>query len=330
MNDSIAAIPYALVNATYTIEPFSFTYEPSTPRATQPVFFTAPKTNQSLIYSWNFGDGTGPINSTEFTVGHVYSTPGTYDVSLICILNQTFASSPATETITVLPPQPTIEVTTDVGDLHFRGEIAEFTVLTTDDGQPVNATEIQALLYHTSALYVNLTSSLKPVATGFYTIPFNIPIDAETGRYTLLVEAEYYNAEGTSQTGFQINPTLTSSLATIAEIKNDTATIITGSNSIRVSLTAINATVTSINGTTALIDSKIGTLQTNLSTINATIIAVRGDTETISTTLGTVTTKLDNIQSTATTTMYAASILSALAVILAIAILILVIRARKK
>jgi len=327
-------IPHTLVNGYYEIEPLSFSYEPSIPRAGQPVLFKALGANHSVTYSWNFGDGTSS-NVTESSLGHIYATPGDYTVTLTCISDSLISSS-ITKTITILPNNtPTIEVTVDVGKTHFKGEIAEFSVLTANYGEAVNATKIEASLYYDGTLLADLTSSVQPVDTGFYRIPYSIPADAKTGKYTLKIKAEYYNAKGIGMNSFEISPTLTNwdqSIAQITGIKDGIATVSNGITNIKLNLTAINATVTGLitsgkDEILAKIDTSLGTLTTRLDAINATITEVKGNTVTISTTLGEVKTTLSDTQSTATTTLYAASILSAIAVILAAAILIFV---RKK
>jgi PKD repeat protein len=276
------------------------------------------------------GDGTNSTTADP-TVSHIYATPGEYEVKLTCIADG-LVSSTATKTIDVLPNNiPTIDVTGDVGKTHFRGETADFGILVSSHGEAVNATKIEALLYHDDILAANLTGSVKAVTTGLYTIPYNIPVNAETGTYRMIVQAEYYNAKGNCIASFQISPTLTAWDGQITEIQNGVATVSNGITNLTLNLTAVNATLAGLienNGQVlAKIDTTAGTLTTQLTTINATITAVEGNTVTVSTTLGDVKTKLDGLQSTATTTLYAASIISAIAVILAIAILIYV---RKK
>jgi PKD repeat protein len=328
INDTLDDIPHTVQNGYYEIAPLAFNYDPAIPIAGQPVMFSTSPANHSATYDWNFGDGT---TSTGQIVTHIYGSPGTYNVALTCT-SDGFVSSAATKALQVLGTnKPTIDVTVDVGSMHFRGEIAEFNVLLTNHGETVNATKIEAHLYHNNILYANLTGSIQQIATGFYTVPYNLPVDAETGTYTLMVQAEYLNAKGISIRTFQVSQTLT---ATITNIENDIATIITDLNTIKVSLTAINASITGIivdskGEILAEINSAIGPLTSTLDAIDATVTSIDGNVLTITTRLGdvNVATKLEGIHSTATTTLYAASILSAIAVILGLAILMFV---RKK
>jgi hypothetical protein len=62
-------------------------------------------------------------------------------------------------------------------------------------------------------------------------------------------------------------------------------------------------------------------IQTDISNIDAEIADIDGNVATISTTLGDFKTKLEGIHGTATTTLYTASIISAIAAILAATIL---------
>jgi PKD repeat protein len=320
VDDGIGEIPHEIVNGAYQMELLSFSYEPSIPFAGKPVFFTAPESAHTLTYSWNFGDGTSE-STTDKTVGHVYSTPGTYDVALTCSSDDS-TSSTAEQSITISPVQASIDVAIDVGSIHFNGEVAEFNALITSNGEGVDATKIEAYLYSGGFLKANLTSIVQSIDTGFYLIQYMIPADAQTGTYTLLVKAEYYNAMGTSIKSFQISPTLT---AEIRNIKDDIATVSNGMENLRLNLTAINATISGLinnQGTIlAQINTSVGTLTAKLDTINATITQVNGNTATLQSTLGEVETKLGDTQTIATATLYAATILSAIAVILAAVIL---------
>jgi prefoldin subunit 5 len=210
--------------------------------------------------------------------------------------------------------------------VYFRGETAEFSILTTNNGEAMNTTNMEALLYHGSSLQANLTTSVQTVTTGMYRISYSIPADASFGTYTLLVKTEYYNARGTSAKTFQISQMLT---AAITQIEDDIATIQTDLNTIRVNLTAINASISGLivdaKGTLlAQITSSMGTLTTRLDLINATVTSISGNTATISTTLGEVKTKLSDVQSNATPVTYATYatvIFSMIAMILAAMVL---------
>jgi hypothetical protein len=326
VNQTVGTIPHTDTNGTYEVQPPSFTYEPTEPSAGEVTIFkvTEPENHAPLIYSWNFGDGITK-NTTEPTIDHAFPSGGQYNVSLTCIMNDTEAT--VAETVAVESYIP-LSVTAEVGSLHFKGETAEFTILTTDSGKPVNATSLKTKLYFNGTLINDLSGTIESVDTGCYMIPYNIPSDAKPGEYTLLVEAEYYGASGATIAKFTISPTLT---GLITEIQNGIATISNGITNLSLNLTAMNATLTGLvvdNGQVlARIDTTAGALTTKLDTINATIGNVNGNTVTLSSMLGNITTKLDGIQSTATTTMYAASVLSAIAVILALVILVFV---RKK
>jgi hypothetical protein len=332
--DNSDEIPLTLQNANYQIQPLAFSYEPSTPAAGHTLLFNTASANDAVTYSWDFGDGT-MLNTTESTTGHIYASPGNYQATLTCIADG-ISSAVATQTITVIPnnvPAP-IDVTVDVGSIHFKGETAQFNILTASNGEAVNTTKIVATLYHDGTLVSDLSSSTRQAATGYYTIPYDVPATAQPGTYTLVVKAEYYNAEGTSLKSFQVNPTLTAwndQIAQITAIQNGVATVQNGVTNLSLNLTEINATLTGLevsNGQVlATINSTVGLLTSKLDTINAKLGDFSGNTVTVFSTLGNITTKLDGIQTTATTTLYAASVLSAIAVVLAAAILLIL---RKK
>ena len=307
INDDLEEILHTITHGYYEMQPFTFTYQPALPISGEVILFQAPSYPTEVIYSWNFGDGT-KLNATKLTVGHAYNKPGNYNVTLIVSRNK-LSSGAATKTISVSTGlYVPVEVTVDVGSLHFNGEIVEFSILAAHFGKAVNATNIKATLYYDGVLYAELSDLVELVDTGLYRIPYSIPGDAETGTYTLVVKVEYFNVEGTSMKSFLISPTLTSwgdSIAQITEIKDGIATITTNLGSIKVNLTAINAKLVSINGTVAGIESVIGDLQTNLTNINAAItdivISSKGEIlAKIDSDFGSITTRLDNINATIT------------------------------
>jgi PKD repeat protein len=340
-DDKAQELPHKSSSGFYQIESLkypiaSFTHEPQKPSTGEVVLFDASRSYdpdyQIQNYTWNFGDGNIEL-TTSPTTGHVYAKIGTYQVTLTVadIDGLTNMTSSTIEVGTYAP----LQVSIDAGSIYFKGETAEFNLLITDFGEPVNATKLEAKLCFNGTFLQDLSNSIECVATGLYRIPYTVPISAEAGVYTLLAKAEYYEAKGASIKSFQISPTLTNwndSIAKIVEIEGETATIQTDIDSIKVNLTSINARLTGIEGNTAIIDSKIGTLQTDLTNINATLTGIiinsKGEVlAKIDSTLGSITTKLGETQSTVTTTLYVASILSAIILILALAILMFV---RKK
>ena len=239
-----------------------------------------------------------------------------------------------------LPPLPSksLNIEVDAGDIYFTGEQAEFFLLTTLDGIPVDITTIAAVMYKPEMSQLPLPTT--QIATGLYKVTYNIAAADQPGTYALVVQASY-TKQGTTTYGssldtFQISSTLTEWNATITEINGTLATIQTTMGQIQVDLGTINATLVDIviDDYLAVIDSAVGQIQIDLDDINAEIVAIEGDVVTMNTSLGQISTTLDEIQesvggvhSTANTTLYAASILSALAVIIGIAILMLL---RKK
>ncbi len=261
------------------------------------------------------------------------------------------------EVIVLQLPRTPIDVNIDVGKIYFKGEITEFYILTSDYGMAVDPTSIKAYLYYNGTLFADLTDAIKPVTTGLYRIAYTIPSDAEFGTYTLLAEAEFFEAKGTNIESFQISSTLEQLEASVTEINDNIATIVIPNlGQIKLNLTAVDAKLTEVKGTVGVINSTAGTIYADIRTLNATvtglivdskgeilanitttlnslttklnsidgkIVEVKGDVATVSTTLGEFEVKLDDTQSAATTTLYVTSALSAIAVILAAAILIL-------
>jgi uncharacterized repeat protein (TIGR02543 family) len=64
----------------------SFTARPDAPMAGAVVTFTAvitPASAQPVTYTWDFGDGSDPVVTTQPQATHVFGTPGQYVVSLV-------------------------------------------------------------------------------------------------------------------------------------------------------------------------------------------------------------------------------------------------------
>ena len=124
----------------------------------------------------------------------------------------------------VTVPSEPLDVEADVGSIHFNGETADFYVLVSSSGAPMNAT-LTADLYYDGALYANLTSLVQYVDTGLYRIPYTIPCDASAGTYALVVNAYCYTVEGTALKSFLLSQTLTGWNAWLTEIRNNVAII---------------------------------------------------------------------------------------------------------
>jgi len=273
LDDTLTEITHSTVDGNYTIQPLTFTYEPEIPIAGKPIMFTAPQSNSEVTYSWNFGDGTSET-TTEITIGHIYALPGEYNVTLTCTSGD-LTPSTVTKTIHVFPYPPTIDLLANVGDIHFRGEIAEFSVLVTNFGETVDPTKpIEAYLYYNNSLYMNLTDLVQKVDTGFYTIRYTIPTTAKAGKYTLIAKAQYYNAKATSLTSFLISSTFS---GFITEVEGSLATISTNVTQVLMDLDDINATLVRVDGTVATINSTVGVIQAYVDDINLTVTQIEKD-----------------------------------------------------
>jgi hypothetical protein len=159
--------------------------------------------------------------------------------------------------------------------------MAEFYILTSSLGEPVNA-EVSAQLYFNGSLYADLSDAIETISQGFYRVPYTIPGNASTGTYTLIVKAKYYSLSGVSIESFQLSRTLSGWNAQIQEIRDDIATfVIPDLGAIRLNLTAINMTlqdiflkVIAINGTTARIETTLGI-------VNGTVTEMKGNMATV-------------------------------------------------
>ena len=227
----------------------SFTYSPTDPVVGETVTFDASASYDPngiiASYGWDFGDGT---TGTGMTVTHIYATAGTYTVTLT-VTDDEGLTNTATAEVTV--SRVTLDV--DVGSIHFRGEMAEFYILVSSMGAPVDA-DISAILYYDGTFYADLSASVEHVAKGLYRVSYTIPTDALTGTYALVVEASYLTLKGTALKSFLLSPTLTGTLiylnGTVAWIKTE--------------IGIIEGRITSLEGSIATIETDVGTIKTML------------------------------------------------------------------
>lgn len=299
----------------------SFTYLPRDPFAGETMIFDASATyspSGSIVsYIWDFGDNkTGVGEATE----HTYQSSGAYQVSLTVTDDEGLN---ATSVVEVDVQRPTVNVQVKAGAIHFRGETADFHILVSRLGEPVDA-NLTAILYHKGELSENLTLLTEHVSTGFYRIPYIIPLNVSEGTYVLVVEAEYLSFNGVSFENFLLSATLTgwnallinvnntvgtlktdlglitlkldAVNATLINISHDTATLHSTMGLITSDLNVINAKITTVNNTVATIQTDFGSIQLNVNAINAQLTAINETTATIQTNLGEITTSINNIQ----------------------------------
>jgi len=224
--------------------------------------------------------------------------------------------------ILYLAPHETLDMEVNVGTIHFRGEIAEFYVKTSLNGNAMNASVWEATLYtEGGTTHTDLLPNLEAITIGLYRISYTIPTGADTGTYTLSVKASYRTgmttATGHATASFLVSPTLTSQNNYITEVKNNIATVVIPDlGTIKTDLNEIDAKVVEIDGNVATIQTDIGTMKTDVSNIDGIVTVLEEDTATIGDT---------------TTNTYwfsiIAAVLGAVAAIVAIIILVLV---RKK
>lgn len=254
-------------------------YSPLDPYVGEAVTFNASASYDPdgtiVDYVWDFGDGTVEHGAL---ITHVYEKGGTYTVSCTATDNDGLNTTLEME-ITV--QRTTLNLQVKAGATHFPGEIAEFYILASSLGEPVNA-DVSAQLYFNGSLYANLTGAIETVGLGFYRIPYTVPWNASAGTYTLIVKAKYYSLSGVAIESFLVSQTLTSWNAKIDEIKDGIATVvIPGLNQVKLNLTAMNAKlqdifvkVVAINGTTAQIQTTLGIVNGTVTEIKANMASI--------------------------------------------------------
>jgi len=282
----------------------SLTCSSSTPSVNETVTFDASASYDPdgtiVDYAWNFGDGT---TGNGKVVKHTYNAVDMYPVTLTVTDNDKLCK---VHTVTIMVVHHVtvgakLDVQVEVGSIHFRGEMAEFYVLVSYLGEPVDNASISAVLYYNGTLHANLSASVEYVATGLYRIPYTIPIDASAGTYAMVVEATkkikcFQTLSGIALGSFLLSPTLTSWNAWIIEIQGDIATIKTDIGTIKVSLEAIDARLVSIDGRIATIETDIGVIKADIDSIELRLTKIEGDIVTISTTLGEINGTMVSIQ----------------------------------
>ncbi len=183
-----------------------------------------------------------------------------------------------------LAPHENLDIQVNVGTVHFRGEIAEFYVKTSLNGNAINATVWEAkLIFEGGMTQADLLPSLTEITAGLYRIDYAIPAGAVTGTYTLSVKASYRTgmttATGHATASFIVSPTLTSQNNYITEVRDQIATIIVPDlGTIKANLDEINAKVVEIDGNVATIETDIGTMKTDVSNIDGIVTGVEGTT----------------------------------------------------
>jgi hypothetical protein len=186
-----------------------------------------------------------------------------------------------------LAPHENLDMQVNVGTVHFRGEIAEFYVKTSLNGNAINASVWEATLYTESGTtQTDLLPNLAEITAGLYRINYTIPTGAVTGTYTLSVKASYRTgmttATGHATASFIVSPTLTSQNSYITEVKNNIATVIIPDlGTIKADLNEIDAKVVEIDGNVATIQTDIGTMKTDVSNIDGIVMGIEDDTATI-------------------------------------------------
>jgi len=308
--------------------------------------------DQNGVWNGPFPEGDGTIATIKFKTIYQPAVPLSFS-SCALALNETVLVNDETETVPHnasngefvivattggIDQYRPIDVQVDVGAMHFSGEIADFYILVTDYGKPVDPDNIKAVLYTEGAKYMDLTDNLEHVAKGLYRIPYTIPAYAQPGTYALLVEAEYLEVNGSAIKSFLVSSTLSNWDVSISNIKDNIATVIIPTiGQIRLDLMAVNATLSSITDKVATIQTTVGNLTTSLANLNIKIIKIEGDVATVQTTLGsiqgelgTVKVKVSDLPNSVQTSINLLYVTVILALIAAIASALAFVNTRKK
>jgi hypothetical protein len=194
-----------------------------------------------------------------------------------------------------------LAVEVDVGRIHFRGEAAEFYILTTINGLPVNITNIGATIFKPDTTKEDLTAETK--ATGLYLITYEIQADALNGAYTLKVDADINGVNGGSLRSFLVSSTLTNWNAALVAFEDGIATIQTQVGMIKMNVTSVNAKIDAVQGDIAVIKTDIGEVRAYVAYVNSiveksnvTLVAIQGDIAVLKTEIGEIRGMITSVQ----------------------------------
>jgi len=324
-----------------------FTYSPDSPIENEEATFDAsssysPQRARIVSFRWNFGDGSILI-SEKPTTTHTYQNAGTFRVNLT-ITDEIDLTNSTVGFVVISRGFAAFTIEADVGSIYFRGEKAEFYILTKFLGQPTSVTKVSAKVYEPDGkvVYYQYPQNISLPNTGLYRTLHIVPADTLTnGTYTLVVQAEYNMLKASTLKSFLVSPTLTGWNAWLNGIDDNIATIIIPSlKQIKVNLTDIKAQLLRIEGNVGIINSTVGLIKTNLALINATIVDIIIDNQGQMLarldyylgTAGTITAKLSDINAqvepeATPTPLYVTAVFSAIAAVVALAILLML---RKK
>jgi len=209
-----------------------------------------------------------------------------------------FDSRSVNATFTVIDESP-LEINVEVGQIHFRGELAEFYIQTVFKGATLTATSVSATLHKPDGTLETLT--VQQIATGLYKAPYNIPSNAPAGTYLLVVEANYLtdtiDSKGTSIESFLLSSTFTGWNALLISIDGDVGTIRTDVDLINQKLDAIkDIQLVRIENKIATLNSTVGLIKADIDTVlKPKIISIEGTTVKINSTVGVIRTDIDTI-----------------------------------
>lgn len=303
-------IPHRVENAVYESPKHAvagFTFTPTQPVQFEEVVFDAsssysPYGNQIANYTWDFGDGTPLMVSDSPIVTHTYTEPGEYYVTLI-VTDTSGIKGVMSESISVRPVDPlALSATADVGSVYFGGEIAQFRILVSFLGKPVNASKLTAVFYGVAGEVVGRYSypeNITILDTGVYEFSYVIDVGVN-GTYTLALYAEYLELKASTLKSFLVSQTLSGWNGTITKIERDIATVVIPElREIQLNLTEINATLVDVllegKEIWLQINSSLGSLSVELSNIEPKVVNIEDGVLSIQTSIGTVETKIDDV-----------------------------------
>jgi hypothetical protein len=173
------------------------------------------------------------------------------------------------DVLVVGPNSVPLDIGIDAGPLYFPEERAEFYIMTTYRGFSVTPTYINAMLHNPDGESTPLVP--QAISTGFYKVTYNMPPDASSGTWAIVVEATYFTdtiqAHGTSFKTYQFSSTLNALITNVSNLQMRVTAIEGTTATIQTTLGTIQGTITSINNNIATIRTDLGTVKLDVSTV---------------------------------------------------------------
>jgi PKD repeat protein len=187
-----------------------FTYSPEIPIVNETVTFDAtlstPDGGTIVSYVWDFGDGTPVVNETDPITTHIYTTAGTYNVTLT-ITNDDGLNDTTTHALTVYLRHDVAVISVDPSPTEvYAGEEVTITVVAKNEGMATETFNVTA--YYNGNIIGTQKVVLAPGGNKTLTFSWDtsgVPV----GEYVIKAEASVVPGETNIEDNTYIDGTVT-------------------------------------------------------------------------------------------------------------------------